>query len=131
MSCFVSHTTVNCRNAYELSEWWKKLLEYTDIPGDPNEPGHSHCMIVDPDSGHQILFLEVPDPQPTKQIHLDLRPRIGERDAEIERVRALGAEEVSDQRGIYGPGSGWTVFADPEGNLFCVLRSTTEVEAVN
>ena len=40
MSCFVSHTTVDCRNAYELSEWWKRVLGYVDVPDDPNEPGH-------------------------------------------------------------------------------------------
>ncbi|WP_300342445.1 VOC family protein [Nesterenkonia sp.] len=129
MTCYVSHTTINCANAYELSEWWKRLLDYTDVPGDPNGPGHDHCMIVDPGTGHRMLFLEVEDPSPTRQIHLDLRPRGGTRDAEIERVRALGAAEVADHRGIYGPGSGWVVFSDPEGNLFCVLRSDAEVEA--
>ena len=23
MTCRVSHTTIDCRNAYSLSEWWK------------------------------------------------------------------------------------------------------------
>lgn len=47
MSCFVSHTSVDCRNAYDLSEWWKSLLGYVDIEGDPNLPGHEECMIRD------------------------------------------------------------------------------------
>ncbi|GAA1173216.1 MULTISPECIES: VOC family protein [Nesterenkonia] len=130
MTCFVSHTTISCTDAYALSEWWKRLLDYTDIPGDPNEPGHDHCMIIDPGTGHQLLFLQVPDASAqAPMIHLDLRPRTGGRDAEIERVRALGAVEVADRRGIHGPGSGWVVFADPEGNQFCVLRSEAEVAA--
>jgi len=130
MTSFVSHTTVDCRNAYELSEWWKGLLGYVDVEDDPNEPGHDECMILDPDTGHAILFIEVPDEElPAKRIHFDLRPRAGTRDEEIERVRGLGATELDDQRGKYGPGTGWVVFADPEGNQFCILRSQAEVDA--
>ena len=130
MTSFVAHTTVDCHHAYDLSEWWKGLLGYVDLDGDPNEPGHEECMIRDPDSGHQILFLEVPDEElPPKRIHFDLRPREGTRDEEIERVLGLGATQVDDQRGQYGPGTGWVVLADPEGNQFCVLRSIGEVHA--
>ena len=128
MTSFVAHTTVDCRNAYELSAWWKGLLGYVDVEDDPNEPGHEECMILDPDSGHSILFLEVPDETlAPKRIHFDLRPREGTRDEEIVRVRALGATEVADHRGTYGPGTGWVVFEDPEGNQFCILRSTQEM----
>ena len=130
MTSFVSHTTVDCHDAYELSQWWKALLGYVDDEDDPNEPGHEECSVVDPDTGHCILFLEVPDAElPPKRIHFDLRPRTGTRDEEIERVRGLGAVEVADLRGQYGPGTGWVVFADPEGNRFCILRSPAEVEA--
>ncbi|WP_235736245.1 VOC family protein [Nocardioides alcanivorans] len=130
MSCFVSHTTIDCHDAYDLSEWWKALLGYEDIPGDPNEPGHEECMIRDPESGHQLLFIQVPEAKAVKnRIHLDLRPRAGTRDEENERVRSLGATEVADHRGQYGPGTGWLVFADPEGNEFCVLRSEAEISA--
>lgn len=130
MTSFVSHTTIDCHDAYALSEWWKPVLGYVDDPDDPNEPGHEECMVVDPDTGHSLLFLEVPDAElPAKRIHLDLRPREGTRDEEVERVLALGATQVDDLRGQYGPGTGWVVLADPEGNLFCILRSQGEVEA--
>ncbi len=128
MTCFVSHTTVDCADAYGLSEWWKRLLDYEDLPDDPNAPGHPECAIHDPRTGHEILFLEVPEAKSAKnRLHFDLRPRTGTRDEEVERVRGLGAREVSDHRGRYGPGSGWVVFADPEGNEFCVLRSEAEM----
>jgi hypothetical protein len=130
MTSYVAHTTVDCHDAYQLSEWWKRLLGYVDMADDPNEPGHEECLIRDPESGHRILFVEVPDADlPAKRIHFDLRPRTGSRDEEVERVRALGATEVGDQRGTYGPGTGWVVFADPEGNQFCILRSIDEVHA--
>lgn len=128
MTSYISHTTIDCHDAYALSEWWKPVLGYADIEGDPNLPGHEECMIRDPETGHQLLFIEVPDAElPAKRIHFDLRPRAGTRDEEVERVRALGATEVADQRGVYGPGTGWVVFADPEGNQLCVLRSEAEL----
>ena len=130
MTSYISHTTVDCRNAYELSEWWKQVIGYVDIDGDPNLPGHEECMIRDPETGHQVLFIEVPEGKSVKnRIHFDLRPRSGSRDDEIERVRGLGATEVADRRGQYGPGTGWVTFADPEGNEFCIVRSEAEVAA--
>ena len=132
MSCFVSQVTFDCRNAYELSEWWKPVLDYADIEDDPNEPGHELCAIRDPETGHEILFIEVPEEKTVKnRLHLDLRPRTGTRDEEIERLLAYGATEVSDHRGIDGPGTGWMVLADPEGNEFCVLRSEGELAATS
>ena len=131
MTSRISHTTIDCRNAYELSEWWKPVLGYVDLDGDPNLPGHEECMIRDPETGHQLLFIEVPDAKTVKnRLHFDLRPSEGRRDKEVERVLALGATAVDDQRNHYGPGIGWMVLADPEGNEFCILRSRAEVEAV-
>ena len=95
MTSFISHTTIDCRNAYELSEWWKPVLGYVDLDGDPNLPGHEECMIRDPETGHQVLFIEVPDTKSVKnRIHFDLRPREDTRDEEVERVLGLGATQV-------------------------------------
>ena len=66
MTSRVSHTTIDCRNAYELSEWWKPVLGYVDIEDDPNQPGHEECMIRDPETGHRLLFIEVPDEEIVK-----------------------------------------------------------------
>lgn len=127
MTARVSHTTVDCRNAYELSEWWKGVLAYVDVEGDPNLPGHEECMILDPTSGHRLLFIEVPEGKQVKnRIHLDLEPVEGSRDDELARLLAHGATEVSDHRGQYGPGTGWVILADPEGNEFCILRNAAE-----
>ena len=126
MTSYISHTSVDCRNAFELSEWWKQVLEYVDQPDDPNEPGHQECWIQRPDGGHPLLFIEVPEDKSVKnRIHLDLRPSAGTRDEEVERLRGLGARELGDLR--HADGTGWVVFADPEGNEFCVLRSDDEV----
>ncbi|WP_028654617.1 VOC family protein [Nocardioides sp. J54] len=132
MTSYISHTAIDCANAYELSEWWKPVLGYVDIDGDPNLPGHEECMVRDPQTGHQLLFIEVPDAKSVKnRVHLDLRPRERTRDEEVEWLLGYGATQVADHRGIHGPGSGWVVLADPEGNEFCILRSDAEVAAAD
>jgi len=130
MTSFISHTSVDCANAYRLSQWWKQVLGYEDIPDDPNEPGHEECMIRHPETGHQMLFIEVPEGKSLKnRIHFDLRPFDLTQAEEVERLLGIGATEVFDHRGIYGPGSGWVTLADPEGNEFCILKSPAEKAA--
>jgi catechol 2,3-dioxygenase-like lactoylglutathione lyase family enzyme len=129
MSSYLSHVTIDCRDAYAMSEWWKPVLGYVDIEGDPNLPGHEECMIRDPRSGQQLLFIEVPDAElPAKRIHFDIAPRAGTRDDEVARLVAHGAVVVADHRGKYGAGTGWVTLADPEGNQMCVLRNDAERE---
>ena len=128
MTAYISHTTIDCANAYELSEWWKPVLGYVDLEGDPNLPGHEECLILDPETGHRLLFIEVPEAKVAKnRIHFDLRPREGTRDEELASLLAHGATIVADHRGEYGPGTAWVVLADPAGKEFCILRSEAEV----
>lgn len=75
----------------------------------------------------------MPDAAAVKQrcgknrLHLDLRPRERTRDEELALLLAHGAKQVVDLREEYGPGTGWVVLADLEGNEFCILRSEAEV----
>jgi hypothetical protein len=128
MTSYVSHTTVDCSDAYALSRWWQGVLDYVENPDDPNLPGHEECMISSRDGKHHILFIEVPDTKQVKnRIHFDLRPVEGARDDELARLLGLGAVEVQDLR--LPDGRGWMVLADPEGNEFCILRGLDEVRA--
>jgi predicted enzyme related to lactoylglutathione lyase len=45
-------------------------------------------------------------------------------DSEVERIMALGATLYEDHR--TAEGLGWVTLLDPEGNEFCVERSTAE-----
>ena len=129
MTSRISHTTINARNAYQQSVWWSGVLGWTEIPEDPNLPGHEECMIIDPNGPGRLLFIDVPDDKQLRnRIHLDLRPTDGTRDGEVARLLAAGATQVDDLR--RPDGGGWVVLADPEGNEFCILRSDAEVEAV-
>ncbi|WP_431948153.1 VOC family protein [Micromonospora marina] len=128
MTSYVSHTTVDCADAYALSRWWAVVLDYREDPDDPNEPGREECMIYSRDGRHRLLFIAVPDTKQVKnRIHLDLRPAEGTRDEELARLTGLGAAVVADRRET--DGTGWVVLADPEGNEFCILRSDAEVAA--
>lgn len=133
MVAFISHTTIDCSDAFALSQWWKPVLGYADPDDDPNGPGDEECLIRDPASGHQVLFLEVPDAVEAKQrcgknrVHFDLRPRERSRDDELAVLLDHGATVVADRRNP--DGTGWVVLADPEGNEFCILRSEAEVAA--
>lgn len=123
----ISHTTFDCLDAFALSTFWKQVLGFADVPGDPNEPGDEECMIVGTGGGPRLLFVEVPEGKGSKnRVHFDLEPTDRDRDDEIERVVALGATPLHDLR--KEDGSGWLVLADPEGNEFCILRSRAERE---
>ena len=130
MTARISHTTVDCTDAYALSTWWKQVLGYVDFADDPNEPGDEECLILDARSGHRLLFVEVPDSDSAvkNSMHLDLRPQSGTRDEELDRLLDLGATVYADYRDIHGAGTGWVTLRDPEGNLFCILRHESEFE---
>ncbi len=125
MTARISHTTTDSRDAYAQSVFWGHVLGFREDPDDPNLPGHEECMIFSPDGTRRLLFIEVPDAKQLKnRLHLDLEPVEGTRDAELARLRDLGATEVADCR--REDGSGWVVLADPEGNEFCILRNQAE-----
>ncbi|MCW4600934.1 VOC family protein [Janibacter hoylei] len=100
------------RDAQALREWWKGVIGYTDVPGDADMPGHEECMIVDPATGHRVLFIEVPDPTPGKdKMHFALRPTDATPDEEVAQLLTHGASLQADVRGTYGPGTGWVTLS--------------------
>jgi hypothetical protein len=125
MASYISHTSIDCADAYALSRWWQTVLNYAEDPDDPNEPGHEECMISSPDGVQRLLFIEVPETKTVKnRLHLDLVPTAGTREEELQRLLELGARVVEDLR--RADGTGWVVLADPEGNEFCILRGEAE-----
>ncbi|GLX09618.1 MULTISPECIES: VOC family protein [Microbispora] len=77
---------------------------------------------VDPDTGtglgRRILFQAVPEPKAGKnRLHIDLHAGPERRDAEVDRLKALGATVL---RTVREPGGHHVTMADPEGNEFDV-----------
>lgn len=121
----VRHLTFDCREPHRLARFWAGALGFVDDPENPNHPDDPEALLVDPTGRHPgLLFIPVPEAKVVKnRLHLDLQPDQA-RDAEVERLLALGATLVADHR--TSDGLGWAVLADPEGNELCVERSAVE-----
>ncbi|MFI9360916.1 VOC family protein [Kitasatospora sp. NPDC053057] len=121
MASLVRHVTIDCADPHALAGFWAQVLDGTlaedDNPGDEEAAVNS--------AGASLLFIRVPEGKSVKnRVHLDLQPQDRSRDEEVERLLALGATVVSDQR--RPDGTGWVTMADPEGNELCVERSHAE-----
>ncbi|MGH9223020.1 MAG: VOC family protein [Acidimicrobiales bacterium] len=69
-------------------------------------------------TGRRVLFQAVPEPKTVKnRLHLDLIVGPEAHDAEVERLKGLGATVLGVHDGDDGR---WTLLADPEGNEFDV-----------
>jgi hypothetical protein len=108
-------TTVDARDPRALGLWWRHALGWVVVSEDPDE------FEIRPTAGRRpgLLFVRVSEPKTTtkNRLHLDFRP--DDRDAEVERLLALGATRVDVGQGEQT----WIVLGDPEGNEFCVLGS--------
>jgi predicted enzyme related to lactoylglutathione lyase len=121
MGTVIRNVAFDCADPYELAHFWAKVFECrVDAEFKPDaEEG-----AIEPPSGSRLYFQRVPEPKTVKnRVHICLQPEVP-RDQEVERIRALGATVVADRR--EPDGTGWVVFADPEGNEFCVVRSDAE-----
>lgn len=108
----ISSVVFDCVDAGALAGFWSRLLD-TEIAAE-----HPGFIWLKPpqEGGLAIAFQEVPDPTPGKnKLHLDAYHH--DLEAVEERITELGGSLV-DAHEV--PGFLWTVFADPEGNQFCV-----------
>ncbi|MEU8891449.1 VOC family protein [Streptomyces sp. NPDC048442] len=142
MSASVFNVAFDCGDAYRLAEFWSRVVGHPMDEAD--RPGDSTARVMMP-GGMHLFFAEVPERKAggagggaaagagvgkagKNPVHLCLQPD-GRRDDEVERYVALGAKVLDDRR--EPDGAGWVVFADPEGNEFCVLRSAEERAAMH
>jgi predicted enzyme related to lactoylglutathione lyase len=110
------HVVIDTYDLPGLARFWTQALGWRVLSERDQE------IVIGPDvtAPVGICFMPVTDPKTVKnRVHLDLTTSAADRDAEIERLLALGARRVDI--GQTGQES-WTVLADPEGNEFCVVR---------
>jgi len=121
MASRVTTVLVDCRDTEALAAFWCAVLGYEIVErsdgdveiGPPGQPEKGPVPT--------LLFQAVPDPTPGKnRLHLDLNATDRDQDAELQRLIDLGA--TTADVGQTGEES-WHVLADPEGNVFCLLRS--------
>ena len=103
-----------------VAEFWTVVLGW-EVVEDTDEG----ISLASPGGGMPTMdIVPVPDGKQTKnRVHLDLRADGTSFDAEVDRLEGLGARRVDVGQ---GPDVTWVVFADPEGNEFCLLRRTVQ-----
>ena len=119
MPVTLHHVVVDAHDLPGLARFWAQALHWTVLSERERE------VVIGPSDNAPVdmCFMPVTDVKTVKnRVHLDLTTRAEDRDAEIERLVALGARRVDiGQTGE----EAWTVLADPEGNEFCVIRPKT------
>ena len=116
----VHHIVIDAHDLNAVAEFWAEALNWSVLSSRERE------VVVGPDVDAPIGLCFMPAGATRKtvknRVHLDLTTSADDRDAEIERLLALGARRVDI--GQTGQES-WDVLADPEGNEFCVVRPKT------
>jgi hypothetical protein len=114
------HIVIDAHDLRTLAGFWAEALDWIVLSVRETE------VVVGPSIDAPVGLCFMPAGGTTKvsknRVHLDLTTAADDRDAEIERLLALGARRVDI--GQTGEES-WDVLADPEGNEFCVVRTKT------
>lgn len=120
---------IEARDHRALGSWWAEALGWVTAFDTDEE------VVLWPPWGEEfasglpfervppgLVFVPVEHAKQGKnRLHLDFAPHVGDdREAEIERLLAMGATRVDVGQ---GEDATWEVLADPEGNEFCLLSS--------
>ena len=106
---------IHCHDFESTVTFWQHALGY-----EPREPARGGWVVLpDPkQQGPNLSFQARDRPRPSRSwIHLDLYAN--DAVAEVERLLTLGATRYPWR---YRPGADFTVLADPDGNLLCVVQ---------
>jgi hypothetical protein len=112
---------VKARDDSALGRFWADALGWQVFGEGPGATAVGPPGFVWPDpAAVSIDVIAVPDPETVHdRVHLDLTTTSKAQQAElVARLRELGATPADIGQGDVP----WTVLADPEGNVFCVLE---------
>lgn len=116
---------IKARDDVALGRFWADALGWGVSSEGPGVTNVEPLGFAWPDpSSVCVDVVSVPDPETVRyRVHLDLATTSATHQAElIARLRGLGATPADVGQGDVP----WTVLADPEGNLFCVLEPRPE-----
>lgn len=126
MAARISELVLDCRDPELLARFWCGVLDFVELGREGD--GSIEIGAADGFGGSQptIFLSKTAKPASGKpRLHLDLSATDSDQAEELERLLALGARPA--EIGQTGRES-WHVLQDPEGNVFCLLR--TRVDAV-
>jgi hypothetical protein len=114
MAAMLREIVIDCNDPALVAGFWSHVLGW--------QVQEHHGVLWMSESGDwrdlSLVFAQVPERKSAKnRIHLDVSPGGCERDEEVARLRALGAQPAD----VGQRDTPWAVLADPEGNEFCVL----------
>ena len=120
MPARISCVCIDAVDPRPVADFWAAVLGWDVI-----EDGDEGISLASPSRALPTLdILPVPEAKGVKnRLHLDLRADGTSFDDELDRLESLGARRVEVGQ---GPDVTWVVFADPEGNEFCLLRRTIQ-----
>jgi|SRR6516162_2467972 len=118
MASKFTELVVDCRDPAALAEFWAAVLGWDTRAGDDDD----EVEVFDSSgSSPALLFQTVPEGKSVKnRLHIDVNPVGVGQEEELQRLLDLGATHIDIGQGEQT----WYVLADPEGNEFCLLRST-------
>lgn len=115
---------VKARDNAELGRFWAEALNWRTSSATPGAtPVQPEGFVWPNPATVTIDVIAVPDPETVQdRIHLDLATTSVTHQTElVTRLKTLGATPANIGQGDVP----WTVLADPEGNVFCVLEPRT------
>src|SRR5215207_3758667 len=120
MTSRISQWTIDAHDVRLMAEFWGSVLDYRIDAGDDG------CAKLYPpdDADASTLTVWVQRVDEPKQVknrsHPDLNVVADAYESEVERILALGATRADVGQEDTDP---FVVFADPEGNEFCLLQN--------
>jgi predicted enzyme related to lactoylglutathione lyase len=110
----IASVVVDCADPRAMARFWGRAMDWTLH----KVTDHNAVLRSAKGVGPYLQFLRTPDVKTVwNRVHLDLRPYPGDDpEAEASRLRTLGATAIDLDQDVP-----WMVFADPEGNEFCLL----------
>ncbi|MFD5514929.1 VOC family protein [Streptomyces sp. NPDC127066] len=127
MTSRFTELVVDCRDPERLAAFWCEVLGFKVIDRAEGrvEIGSWEPTIEEIQARQMpptLQFIQVPEGRTVKKnpLHLDVSPIDGSTADEVDRLLALGATKTDVGQ---GPDVNWQVMEDPEGNVFCVVRS--------
>jgi predicted enzyme related to lactoylglutathione lyase len=122
MVSFIRNVSFDCPDPYALAQFWSEVVGH---PLHPDFVPSDTEVVIESPEGPRLFFQAVPEDKTVKnRVHVCLQPSDRDRDAELDRLVALGAKVFDDHR--TSDGGGWVVLLDPAGNEFCMTRSAAE-----
>jgi catechol 2,3-dioxygenase-like lactoylglutathione lyase family enzyme len=116
----IGSIVIRCYEFDKMMAFWQEALHYV-----PREPAKGGWVVLRDPAGRRpnVSLDQVAERRVGKRSRLHLDLYTNDQENEVERLIKLGATRYPWR---YRPGDDFVVLADPDDNLFCVVRVTGE-----